>query len=150
MKKIIIALRILATIFLVGVVVSVVKTPLEITKSVGFLSLSLNASFAIGSNEVFFSSTFFGFVLSLIATRLSMKYTGRCSEYQGSMIIAVLALLSLSNEITRLFHNHLQVLLVFPLLQVIMDWVSVRALKPPPPAQPTTPPKVSAEALIKD
>ena len=129
MKKIIIALRIVAMIFLVGVVVTLIKTPAGITRSVGVVSGAVKFSIATGSDEIYLSSALLGFIISLVATVLSIRLVGKPGKFQWPLIWAVLGILSLTNEITRLFHNHVQVLLSFPLFQVIADWLSFRFMK---------------------
>ncbi len=129
MKKTIIALRIVATIFLLGVVVTVVKTPSETKTSVGIVSGAVKFSIAAGSDEIYLSSALFGFIISLIATILSIKLIGKPGKFQWSIIWAILGIVSLTNEITRLFHSHVQVLMSFPLFQVIADWLSFRFIK---------------------
>ena len=153
MKRIIIALRIVATILLVGVVVTLIKTPSGITRSVGVVSGAVKFSIATGADEIYLSSALLGFIISLVATALAIRLTGRPGKFQWPLIWAILGIVSLTNEITRIFHNHAQVLLSFPLFQVIADWLSFRFMKDAEPKKEDSQqqnPELSPAAVAPD
>lgn len=130
MKKAVIALRIAATFFLVGVVVTITKSPTGDMTSIGIISLNGgNLIIEPSSEEVYISSTLLGYIISLVATVLSIRVTGKASRFKWPLFWAILGIVSLTNEITRLFHNHVRVVLSFPLFQVIADWLAFRFLK---------------------
>ena len=129
MKKTIITLRIIATIFLVGVVFTLVKTPSGFTHSVGVIAGGLKFNIGVGTDDIYISSALLGFIISLVATIFSIRLFGNFKKFKWPMILAILGIFSLTNEITRLFHDHIRILMSFPLLQVIADWLSLRHFK---------------------
>jgi hypothetical protein len=128
-SRAILALRAVGTVLLVGAVVTVTFTPTSVVLGGGILSSAAKLSVAAGSKEVYLTSAFFGFIVSLGATCMSIRSVGSAARFRWSLLWAVMGIASLLNEGTRLSHDHIRILFCFPLLQVIADWRLVRFLK---------------------
>ena len=129
MKRTIVILRVTATVFLVGLVLTYVRTASGMKVSVNLGMTGFRMAVSHAPKEIYLSSALIGLVVSLIATVLSIWLTGTLKRFQWSLILAVVGIVSLANEFTRLLHDHVQILVFCPFLQVIVDWLSMRHME---------------------
>ncbi len=144
MKPFIIALRVLATILLIGILYTQVRTPGQVQTTVKMMSLNVDFRVSTNSDAVFISSALIGFLVSLVATGLSMRCFGGFQRFRWPFFLALISTLSLVNELTRLAAPHIQVLIYLPAVQVVVDWFSVRKLQPPSAETATEHPAATA------
>jgi len=128
MKKIKI-LKIISTLFLIGIVVTKTITLNESFTEFEILKLDFKLLLNFESNTFYLSSLLIGYILSLLGTILSMKIVGKKFILLFSVLISILGILSYLNEFTRIWFNHLQILISFPILLVILDWIGYSILK---------------------
>jgi len=130
MKPAIILLRILETLFLVGVVITYTVTPTEHAWHFAFLAVLCNFSITSGADQIVISSAVLGYVLSLLGTSLQWNTANRKLRF-ASLVLALLGFFVCANEIARYFLGHsFQVFVHIPIAVVVMDWMMVWKGKP--------------------
>lgn len=128
MKKIKI-LKILSTIFLIGFVYTRVISPTDGGIEIEVLKLDFKMFLSTSSDTMYLSSLLVGFLLSLYANFLSMKLARKKVLFIISFMLALFGTISYLNEFFRLFFNHIQIIMSFPILLVILDWIGYFSVK---------------------
>ncbi len=124
MNKSLKLLRIIETIFLVGIIAEIWLPDRQF--DLFFLSIKFNFWFGIGGTRFLISSRLLGYLLSIIATTRQWKSTDSSIKY-FSIIIASLGVLSYVNMIARVFVYHpVSFLFDFAMILIILDWILVK------------------------
>jgi len=124
-------LRILSTILLVGIIVNYAFPPRGVHIDFQLLRLEFMIGYydTLYAKELQLSSLFLGYIVSLIGSLYSIKLLGKSKYFILPIIFSLLGILTYLNEISRLFYDHFQFIFLLPFVQVIIDWLSYRALK---------------------
>ncbi|HNX53151.1 MAG TPA: hypothetical protein PLD51_04665 [Pontiellaceae bacterium] len=131
MKKIL-ALRIIETIFLFGIVFIKTITPEQWSKSTSYLAAGFHLNLSTNADTYIFSTLLIGYVVSLIASFMQRGIKNECLK--PSFVFAILGVAGFSNEILRyIIEYRFQLILSFPILLLIFDWLAFfRLLKKSP------------------
>lgn len=118
-----IAFRLLETVLLLGVVVTVHVTADGYRPELAYPHLGLSYAVSNASETFVINSLFVGFALSLYAT-LVLHRGGRGLVWGLSLLIALAGFAGHVNEIVRLFSGHpRQVVVDLSLALVFLDWI---------------------------
>ena len=137
MKKIL-ALRIIETIFLFGIVFIKTITPEQWSKSISYLAAGFHLNISTRADTFIFSTLLIGYIISLIA---SFMQRGIKNEWlKPSFVFAFLGMAGFSNEILRYIIGYkFQLILSFPILLLIFDWLAFFKLIKKSPNQQVDP-----------
>ncbi len=133
MKKIL-ALRIIETILLFGIVFIKTITPEQWSKSTSYLALGFHLNISTNADTYIFSTLLIGFIVSLHASVIQKRIKNEWLK--PSFVFAVLGVIGFSNEILRyIIEYRFQLILSFPILLLIFDWLAFFRLIKKSPGQ---------------
>ncbi len=123
MNKKLLVLRVLETIFLVGLVGTIHPTVSGFDYFIKLLSISFNFSITLRANSVIFSSVLVGYIFSFFATYLQ-RVTDKRHLRKFSFILSLIGIVSYGNELARYYVGYnFQLMLDFPIVLLVVDWL---------------------------
>ena len=122
MKKALLGLRILETIFLIGIIFGFYRKADQIMLTFNALNLGFHINATVNSSPAILSTAILGYLFSLLGTLFFQRDQSSLKSLI-SLIVAALGFISLTNEMIRFFAGYdFQFLITIPVLLVPLDW----------------------------